>query len=166
METIKTITTKSSVRSMAAFNRDYNDKLISEVQITISGNYTNGHWLLKPEFVTEQLMKWIEITGGVNKTFSPEDTDLFDDDDYVNAEYSHSLKNEYEAVIAIFRNQKGIEVGFHEGYISWLMKNIKDFRLKTKETEKIGFIISGNKSSGLMILDDKVAGLIMPVRIY
>jgi len=146
------ITTKPSVKSMVDFNYGYRG---SEVFLTYSKNYTNHHWILKPEYVTKTLKKRFQTTGGVNETTLLDDTKLFDGKGYTQAKYVHSLEpNGIIPQVAIFKNIAGIEIAYDEKYIAWLQKNIPDFGLKTRKDLELAFIMSGNK----------VAGLIMPVK--
>ena len=146
MEATSIIKTKASVKGMIS-DYDYN-----QVFITKDGYYSNGHWILKPEYVTKLLKRRIQTIGGaqerdVNSEF------LFEDHGHKEIVYDRS--EDVIGIITAIYKAEDFEIGFNEEYIAWLEKNIPDFGLKAYEPKKPALIMSG----------DKIAGVIMPVRL-
>ena len=148
MEATSNIKTRARVKSMIC-DDDYDH---NQVFITKDGHYTNGHWLLKPEYVTKLLKRRMETIGGAQER-NIDSEFVFEDYGHKEIEYDRS-EDVIECLVAIYK-AKDLEIGFNEKYIAWLQKNIPDFGLKAYNTLEAAFIMSG----------DKIAGIIMPVRL-
>ena len=146
MEATSNIKTKASVKGMIS---DYDH---NKVFITKDGYYTNGAWMLNPGYATKLLKRRIQTMGGAQER-NVESEFLFEDHGHKEIKYDRS-ENVAGSVIAIYRVMD-LEIGFNEGYIAWLQKNIPDFGLKAYDSKQTALIMSG----------DKIAGAIMPVRL-
>ena len=144
--TTSIIETKASVEGMID---DYDH---NQVFITKDGHYTNGHWILKPEYMTKLLKRRIQTMGGT-KERNIDSEFLFEDHGHKEIKYDRS-EDIIELITAIYK-AKDFEIGFNERYIAWLQKSIPDFGLKAYDPNKPAFIMSGNK----------IAGVIAPVRL-
>jgi len=143
MEATSIIKTKASVKGMID---DYDH---NQVFITKDGHYTNGHWMLKPEYVTEKLKRRIQTMGRARER-NIDSEFLFEDHGHKEIEYDRS-ENVAGSVVAIYRVMD-LEIGFNEKYIAWLQKNIPEFGLKVYDPEKPALIMSGNKQAGAIML--------------
>jgi len=144
MEATSIIKTKASAKGMIDDH--------SHVDITKDGHYTNGHWMLKPEYVTKLLKRRIQIMGGARER-NIDSEFLFEDHGHREIEYDRS-EDIIECIVVIYKAED-LEIGFDEKYIAWLQKNIPDFGLKAYDPNKLAFIMSG----------DKIAGVIASVRL-
>ena len=146
MKTTSSIKTKASAKGMID---DYDH---SQVFITKEGYYTNGHWMLKPEYVTKLLKRRIQTMGGAQER-NVDSEFLFEDHEHREIEYDRS-EDIIACVVAIYKAEY-LEIGFNEEYIAWLQKNIPGFGLKACDSKQATFIMSG----------DEITGAIMPVRL-
>jgi len=146
MKATSIIKTKASVKGMID-DHDHN-----KVFITKEGYYTNGHWMLKPEYMTEKLKRRMQTMGGAQER-NVESEFVFEDHGHREIEYDRS-EDVIERVAAIYKTED-LEIGFDEKYIAWLQKNIPNFGLKAYDPNKSAFIMSG----------DEIAGVIAPVRL-
>ena len=133
--TTSIIKTKASVKGMID---DYDH---NHVYITKDGHYSNGHWMLKPEYMPKVQER------DINSEF------LFEDHGHKEIDYDRS-EDIIELITAIYK-AKDLEIGFDEKYIAWLQKNIPDFGLKAYDPNKPAFIMSG----------DEIVGVISSVRL-
>ena len=148
MEATSIIKTKASVKGMIG---DYDH---NQVFITKEGYYTNGHWMLKPEYVTKLLKRRIETMGGARER-NFESEFLFEDHGHREIDYDRS-EDVIGLIIAMYKAKNlDLEIGFNEKYIAWLQKNIPDFGLKAYDPNRPAFVMSG----------DKIAGVIAQVRL-
>jgi len=146
MKATSNIKTKASVKGMID---DYGH---NQVFITKDGHYTNGHWILKPEYITKLLKHRIQTMGGAQER-NVDSEFLFEDHGHKEIVYDRSEEG-IGIRFAIYK-AKDFEIGFNEKYIAWLQKNIPNFGLKAYDPKKSAFIMSG----------DKIASAIMPVRL-
>ena len=148
MKATSIIKTKASVKDMID---DYDH---NQVFITKEGYYTNGHWMLKPKYITKLLKRRIETMGGaqeknINSEF------LFEDHGHKKIVYDRN-EDVLGSKVAIYKAEDlDFEIGFDEKYIAWLEKNIPNFGLKACDSKQATFIMSG----------DEIAGAIAPVRL-
>ena len=143
MKATSIIKTKASVKGMID-DHDHN-----KVFITKEGYYTNGHWMLKPEYVTEKLKRRMQIMGGAQER-NVESEFVFEDHGHREIEYDRS-EDVIGSRVVIYRVMD-LEIGFNEKYIAWLQKNIPEFGLKVYDPEKPALIMSGNKQAGAIML--------------
>lgn len=145
---ISSITTKSSVCKMLPKD--------STVFKTIQGELTNGHWLLKPKYVTKALEKRIKTIGGLGLSTPNSDPLCISSTTYP-VVYKHSLlikKDSETYKVAVYVNSKGQEVRYKEDYIAWLRKNIYGFSLK----------IGDPKNPAVIVNFGQIAGYLMPAK--
>ncbi len=122
--------------------------------ITKEGDYTNGRWLIKKEFVPARLKE--KIDADTDEKIKPPSKDIYPEDP---GSLSQGIvgvsKPDAFVPIYVLRNTKGVEFGINKYYYDYLNKYISDFGLRFFAPDRPATIYSGKK----------VAGIIMPVNL-
>jgi hypothetical protein len=124
--------------------------------ITKEGNYTNGHWILAPEFIVPRVK---ERFTKYKQEKQPSDKPIWPSGPYPNilAEYLGTIGNVGEKIESVFKTSERQLVYFQFNYIEYLREVIPNFKL---------FVSPNSTESGAAIIKSDIyeAGLIMPVR--
>ena len=137
------ITTRALVTNFVKSDRSF--------MLTTRGNWTNGHWILKPEYINNALMKRLKKTHRKTKV---SEKGIYPAKVYP-AKYHKSTFLYYKPMtIAIFVNTQGVYAGYDEKYIAYLTKTIPNFSLRFLAPTGVARIMSGKK----------IAGALMPIR--
>lgn len=119
---------------------------------TDKGGLTNGHWLIKKEFIPKNLLKRA-ITE--NEPPIPAETSLWENvDKAVPSKLLLGQSNEEYYIFTFDGGQKQEEVYFTKKYIDFFEKYIDHFNLK----------VTGNSSPAFIYSGEVLAGLLMPYR--
>ncbi len=126
-----------------------------QVYYSTKGNLTNGHWLLNPEFIPNNLKKRLEKHKLIKYDSCPQETNLWSTQTS-NLKYLFTILPPMsgKAPCAIFRNSTGKIVTFNAEYVSYFSHWIKNFRLQAdiKEPQMLPTVIySGDQKIGLLM---------------
>jgi len=114
---------------------------------TLQGDYTNGHWLLKPEFTPDKLKEKI----GKGEETHPDTTEVWARNKKIQPVGDIvGYDSEAEDPTYIVKADDGREIGVAKRYYDYLKKNIPNFNLKVNDTDMFT-VYSGNKEAGLLM---------------
>ena len=117
---------------------------------TDKGNLTNGHWLLKREFIPKNLLKRARVGENVPVPLEPES--LWEN--VGSAKIAKPLGGQPKTGNCIFTFDGGEEqkeIHFNKKYILFFQKHIKYFKLKVYDSEYPAYIYSGIHLAGILM---------------
>ncbi len=116
--------------------------------ITKEGEYTNGEWLIKKEFVPPKVKERIDAEPSGREVSSK---DIYPEDEGSFSQGIVGIANLDYTPAYILRNAEGVEIGINKDFYDYLDKHIPNFRLTFKKEDAPAVIYSGRQKAGLIM---------------